>query len=164
MLLQRWILKCLKNFYSGNNITFLKSTTNTSPTAESGASSLPPIGWAFMYVVSSSNNHGSNHIMDSWQRADIVHISNIKFYYNRFSTSDQNLQGMGRFRIQLLLEDNSWSTIYNIPNQFSGGSTQWHLLDMDITQENNSIKFIYDQIPTALSDMCFSNIILTHFV
>ena len=70
---------------------------------------------------------------------------------------------MGRFRIQLLLEDNSWSTKYNIPknNQCINGSTQWHSLDMDITQKKYGIKFIYDQIPTAHSDMCFSNITIT---
>ena len=64
---------------------------------------------------------------------------------------------MGRFRIQLLLEDNTWSTIYNINknSQYSNGSTVWHLFDLDITQENYGVKFIYDQIPTAHSHMCF---------
>ena len=111
MLLQKWILKCFKKPYNAKIITFTKLTTHTSPTSESGASSLPQIGWAFMYVETSSNNHGANHIMVSWERSDIIHISNIKFYYNRFLPSDQNLRGMGRFRNQLLLEDNSWSTI-----------------------------------------------------
>ena len=166
MLLQKWILRCLKKSYNAKFNTFLKSTTNTSPTAESGASSLPPIGWSFMYVESSSNNHGANHIMVSWERTDIIRISNIKFYYNRFSTYDQNLRGMGRFRIQLLLEDNTWSTIYNINknSEFSNGSSVWHLFDVDITQDNYGVKFIYDQTPSPHSDMCFSNIILTNSV
>ena len=71
---------------------------------------------------------------------------------------------MGRFRIQLLLKEYSWSTIKNIPknNQFSNGSTQWRLFDVDKTQENYGIKFVYDQIPTAHSGMSFSNIILIH--
>ena len=104
--------------------------------------------------------------MVSWERTDKIHISNIKFHCNRFSTADQNLRGMGRFRIQLKKEDNSRSTIHIIPknNQFSNGSTQWHFFDLDITQENYGIKFIYDQIPTAHSDLCFSNITLTHSV
>ena len=44
---------------------------------------------------------------------------------------------MGRFRIQLSLEDNSWSTIYNTNknSQCSNGSTVWHLFHLDITQE-----------------------------
>ena len=162
-LLQKRILKGLNISYNAKIITFLKSTTNTSPTAESGASSLAPIGWAFMYVESSGNNHGANHVMVSWERTDNIHISNINFYYNRFSTSDQNLRGMGRFRIQILLEDDSWSTIYNINknSQYSNGSTVWPLFDLDITQENYGVKYIYDQRPTAHSDMSFSNIILT---
>ena len=141
MLLQKWTLRCLNKFYNAKSNTFLKSTTNTSPTSESGAASLPPIRWAFMYVESSSNHPGANHVLVSWERTDIIHMSNIKFFYNRLSTSDQNLRGMGRFRIQLLLEDNSWSTIYNMPknNQFSNRSTQWPLFDMDITQENYGI-------------------------
>ena len=116
-----------------------------------------------MFVETSGNNHGANHVMVSWERCDFIHISNIKCYYNRFSTSDQNLRGMGRFRIHLLLEENSWSTIYNIPknNQFFSGSTQWHLFSMDITQENYAVKFINDQIPSPHSDMSFSNILIT---
>ena len=51
----------------------------------------------------------------SFERTDIIQISNITFYYNRFSTSDQNLRAMGRFTIQLLLEDNTWSAQYTIP-------------------------------------------------
>ena len=135
-LLQKWVLKCLSKNYNAKINTFLKSTTSTSPTLESGAASLPPIGWSFMYVESSSNHDGANHAMVSWERTETIHISKIKFFHNRFSTSDQNLQGMGRFRIQLLLEDNSWSTIYNINknSQYSNGSTVWHLFDLDITQ------------------------------
>ena len=110
-LLQKWKLKCLNKSYDAKNITYLKSTTSSSPTAESGATSIPPIGWSFMYVQSSENNLEANHISVSWERSDFILISNTKFYYNRFSTSDQNLRGMGRFKIQLLLEDKTWSTI-----------------------------------------------------
>ena len=104
--------------------------------------------------------------MVSWERSDNNHISNTKFYYDRFSTSDPNLRGMGWFRIQLLLEDNSWFKVFNVPknNQFSNGSTQWHLFDLDISQDNNGVKFIYDQITTAHSDMCFSNITINNSV
>ena len=80
MLLKNWMLRCLNKTYTANIITFPKSTTNTSPTAESGASTIPQIGWSFMYVETSSNNHGANHIMVSWERTDIIHISNINFY------------------------------------------------------------------------------------
>ena len=113
-LLQKWILKCVNKNYNAKFNTFLKSTPTSSQTVESGASSIPPIAWSFMYVESSGNNHGADHLSVSWERSDIIHISNIKFYYNRFSTSDQSLRGMDRFRIQLFLEYKTWSTIYNI--------------------------------------------------
>ena len=52
---------CLNKSYNAEINTFLKPTTNTSTTSESGAASLPPIGWAFMYVETSSNNHRGDH-------------------------------------------------------------------------------------------------------
>ena len=80
MLLQKWMVKCLNKSYNAKIDTFLKSTTITSPTAKSGAISLPPIGWVFMYVESPGSIHGANmcEYMVSWERSDNVHISNIK--------------------------------------------------------------------------------------
>ena len=157
-------MKCLNKNYIAKINTLLKSATSSSPTAQSGASSNPPIGWSFMNIESSGNNHGANHVMVSWERTDYIHISNMEFYYNRFSSYDQNLRGKDRFRIQFLLEDNTWSTIYNINqnSEYSNGSTVWHLFDVDITQENYGDKFIYNQIPRAHSHMFFSNIKITH--
>ena len=42
---------------------------------------------------------------------------------------------MDRFRIQLLLEDNTWSTRCNIPknDQHSNSSTDWTLLNSNFT-------------------------------
>ena len=73
---------------------------------------------------------------------------------------------MGRFRIHLSLEDNTWSTQNIIPknSQYSTTSTEWTLLNLDFTVENYGIKLIYDQIDTAHADMCFSNITITHSV
>ena len=44
---------------------------------------------------------------------------------------------MGRFRIQLLLEDNTCSTRYNIPkdDQYTETSTQWMKLSLNLTDE-----------------------------
>ena len=99
---------------NGKIQNFIKSTKTNSPTGNSGATSLPPIGTAFMFVETSSNNYGSNDVFVSLERIDIIQNTIITFYYNRFSTSDNNLRGKGRFRIQLLLEDNTWSTEYTI--------------------------------------------------
>ena len=38
-----------------------------------------------MYIETSSNNHGHERVFVSWERTDIIQISNITFYYNRFS-------------------------------------------------------------------------------
>ena len=73
---------------------------------------------------------------------------------------------MGRFRMHLSLEDNTWSTQNIIPknSQYSTTSTEWTLLNLDFAVENIGIKLIYDQIDTAHADMCFSNITKTHSV
>ena len=60
-------------------------------------------------MESSSNYHGKN-VFVSFERTDIIQISNITFYYNRFSIlTNASLKPMGCFRFQLLLEDNTWS-------------------------------------------------------
>ena len=164
-LLQKWIIKCNNK----NNISkvgdFIKSSKSNSPTGHSGASILPPIGNSFMYIETSSNNHGHERIFVSWERTDIIQISNITLYYNRFSIlTNDSKKSMGRFRIELLLEDNTWSTRYNIPknDRYSDSSTQWTLVNLNFTVENYGIRLVYDQIDTAHADMCFSNITITH--
>ena len=71
---------------------------------------------------------------------------------------------MGRFGIQLLLDDNTWSTQYTIAknSQCSDTPTDWTLLNLDFTIENYGIKLNLDQIDTAPSDMSFSNITKKH--
>ena len=165
-LLQNWIIKCNDKNNNGKIQNFIKSTKTNSPTGYSGATILPPIGNSFMYIETSSNNHGNNVFVSS-ERTDIIQISNITLYYNRFSIlTNDSLKSMGRFRIQLLLEDNTWSTRYNTPknDRYSDSSTQWTKLSLNFTEENYGIKLIYDEIDTAHADMCFSNITITHSV
>ena len=164
-LLQNWNIRCNDKNNNGKIQNFLRSTKTNSATGDSGATSLPPIEDSFMYIEPSSNNNGSN-VFVSFERKDIIQITNISFYYNRYSSSNQNLKAMGRFRIQLLLEDNAWSTRYNIPknDRYSDNSTDWTLINSNFTVENYGIKLIYDQIDTAHADMCFSNITITHSV
>ena len=73
---------------------------------------------------------------------------------------------MGRFRIQLLLEDSKWSTQNTIARntQYSNLSTDWTLLNLDFNLEKYGIELIYDQIDTAHADIGFNNITLTHSV
>ena len=165
-LLQNWNIRCNDKNNNGKISNFIKSTKTNSPTGGSGATSLPPIGTAFMYIETSGGNYGTDNIFCSIERTDIIQISNITFYYNRFSISDDNLRSMGRFRIQLLLENNIWTTQYTINknDRYSNNSTDWTLLNLNFTIENYGVKLIYDQIDTAHADMCFSNISITHSV
>ena len=164
-LLQNWIITAQDENGNAKLNNFIKSTKTSSPTGSSGATSLPPIGNAYMYIETSGGNSGSDNIFVSWERTDIIQITNITFYYNRFSISNES-RNMGRFRIQLLLDDNIWSTQYTIEKntQYSETSTDWKLLNLDFTIKNYGIKLIYDKIDTAHADMCFSNITITHSV
>ena len=101
-LLQKWNIKCNNK----NNVSkigdFIKSTKSNSPTGHSGSMTLPPIGNSFMYIETSSNNHGHGRVFVSWERTDTIQISNINFYYNRFSILTNNSKkSLGRFRIQI---------------------------------------------------------------
>ena len=115
-----------------------------------------------MYIETSGNNFGPN-VFFSGERVDIIQISNITVYYNRFSIQG-DLRGMGRFRIQILTKDNVWLSRFNIPknDQYSNAATDWTILSLIITDENYGVKFIYDQMDSAHADMCFSNITITH--
>ena len=125
-MLQNWNIRCNDKKNDGKIQNFIKSTKTNTPTPDSGATSLPPIGSGFMFIETSSNNSGNDDVFVGWERTDIIQITNITFYYNRFSTSDSNLRGMGRFRIQLILEDNTWDTQYTIAKntQYSATSTE----------------------------------------
>ena len=119
-----------------------------------------------MYIETSFNNHGEK-VFVSFERTDVIQISFITFYYNRFSfLTNDSLKSMGRFRIQLILEDNTWSTRYNIPKncRYSDSSKDWTKLSLNFTVENYGIRLIFDEIDRAHADMCFSNFTITHYV
>ena len=166
-MLQNWNIKCNDKNGNGKIQYFIKPTITNTPTGSSGATSLAPVGDSFMYIETSSGNSGSDNVFVSRERTDIIRIINITFYYNRFSflTTD-SLEWIGRFRIQLLLGDNTWSTQYFMPknDQYSVNSTDWTLVNLKFTVKNYGIKLIYYQIDTAHADMCFSNIAITHSV
>ena len=106
---------------------FIPSTKVNSPTFHSGATSLPPIGNSFMYIEISSSNHGKS-VFVSFEGTDVIQISNITFYYNRLPIlTDDSLKTMGRFTIQLLLEDNTRSTRDKVPanDRYSDSPTDW---------------------------------------
>ena len=124
-----------------------------------------------MYIETTGNNNNQNNnganVFVTLQRTDIIQITNITFYYNRFSIlTNDSLISMGRFKIQLLSEDNTWHSQYTIAknSQYSSSSIEWSFLNLDFTVENYGIKLIYDQIDSPHADMCFSDITITHSV
>ena len=166
-LLPRRKVVCKDKNTTGVMTNFIRATKTSSPTSHSGATSLPPIGIAFIYIETSSNNHDHERVFVSWEKTDNIQITKITFYYNRFSIlTNDSLKSMARFRIQLLLEDNTWSTQYSIAKntQYSNPSTDRTLLNINFTEENYGIRLIYDQRDTAHADLCFSNITIKHFV
>ena len=165
-LLQDWVINCNDKNNHGKKQDFIKSTKTNSPTGSSAAESLPPIGKSFMYIQTSSNNQGKN-VFVSFERTTNIQNSNITLYFNRFSIlTNDSLKSMGRLSIQFVLEDNTWSTKYNIPknDRYSDSSTEWTELILYYSEENYGIKFSFDEIDSAYSDICFSNFSITHSV
>ena len=73
---------------------------------------------------------------------------------------------MGRFGIQILLEDNTWSTKFHKAknSNYGNSSREWSLLNLDFTEPNYGIRLFYDKIDTTHADKCFSNITIIHSV
>ena len=163
-LLQRWKIICNdknKESLMGN---FIESTKTSSPTDHSGATVKLPIGDAFMCLETRSNNH-TNSAYVILERTVIIQITIINFYYKRYSIlTNASPKPMGRFRIQILLEDNTWSTKNHMSksSNYSSSSTDRSLLTLDITEQKYGVRLYYNQIDTAHADMCFSNITITH--
>ena len=166
-LLQKWNIECdIKNNQS--RITdFIKSTKTTSPTGEAGATTLPPIVNSFMDKETSSSNSGNENVFVSCERTDSIQSSNITFYFNIFSIlTNESKKSMDRFRIQLLLEDNTWSTRYDLPKngRYSNSPTDWTLVNLNFTEDKYGVRISFDQIDKPHADMRFSNSTLTHSV
>ena len=143
-ILPYWKIICNDRNNIGKIQNFIKSTKTNFPTGDSGGASLPPIGTAFMYIETSFCNHGNN-VFCSFERTDIIQITSITFHYNRFSNlTYKNLKAMGRFRTQLLLKDNTWSTQYTLPkiDRYSDTSTDWSLVNINFTVEIYGIRLI----------------------
>ena len=133
------------------------------PSPVTGSNTLPPIGKSYLYIETTSNNHGEC-VYCSLERTDIIQISKISFYYKRYS-AEINHKAMLRFRIQFFFGDIIWSTRYNKPkNDYYTNQSEWKLVNINFTRENCGIKLVYDEITSPNSDMCFSIIAITHSV
>ena len=58
-ILQNWVVKCNDKHNKGKIQNLIKSTKTSSPTGNSGATSLPPTEDSFMYKERSQNISGS---------------------------------------------------------------------------------------------------------
>ena len=124
------------------------------------------VGDSFMCIETSSGSNGNRKFVSS-ERIDIFQITNLTFFYSRFSIlSDYSITSMGRFRVQLFLTDNTWSTRYKIPTKYrySSTPTQWTLINLNFNVEFFGMKLIYDRIDAPHSDFSFSNMIVTQSV
>ena len=167
-LLQNWKIICNNRNGEGKPSDFMKLTKTSSPTGESGPTSLAPIGNCFMYIETTSNNNNSSNdnVFVSFESTDNINISNITFYYNRYSISLASHRNMGKVEIQIL-RNGVWETEYTIEKDgdFSTLSTDWTLLNMNIiSQPNYDIKLVYSGISTAHADMGFSDINISHSI
>ena len=126
-------------------INFIESSISTTP-----------IGDAFMFNETSSNVFGPD-VYCSFEGTDIIQISNMTFFYKRYSSGSVH-KAIERFKTQLLSSDDTWSAQDIIPKNAhsSDSSTQWTLVSLSFNVENYSIKLIYDQVDTAHAGMCFS--------
>ena len=70
-VLQNWLITCNDKNKNDKLTNFIRTTKTNSPTGNSGATVLPPIGSSFMYIQTSSNNHGGN-VYCSFERTDII--------------------------------------------------------------------------------------------
>ena len=94
VVLPNW--KCICNNKKNNMelSNFIKTTRTKSPTGNTGASTLLPIGTGFMYMETSGDSHANN-VFVSFERTDIIQITKITFLYNRFSIlTIDNLKAM----------------------------------------------------------------------
>ena len=145
-LLQNWKIICNNRFSEGTPPDFIKSTKSSSPTGSSCATSLPPVGICFMYIKTSANNHKTTNdiLFISFERTDIIHISNITFFYNRFSMCMADRKNMGRFEIQII-GNSVWQTEYTMDKDtnYSTLSSDWILFNMNIlSQPKYGIKLV----------------------
>ena len=165
-MFKKWNIFCRDENEGGKRSSIVNSTKTNSRTSQSGAKNSSPIGDFFMYLETSSNNQGDK-LFVSFKRIDIIQICNKTFYFIRFSIlASDSLKAMSRFGIQLLLEDISWGTRYNIPknDRYNDSSTDLTLVSLNFTQESFGIKLFCDHIKTACADMCFGNFTITHSV
>ena len=96
-LLQKWNIKCNDKNNDGKIQNFIRSSNQLTPSPDTGSNTLLPIGKKYLYIETSSKNHGEC-VYCSFERTDIIQISKISFFYNRYSAENDH-KTIGRLRI-----------------------------------------------------------------
>ena len=105
---------CSDKNIAGKTSTFVNATNSNSVTQFSYATEIPLIGDFLIYIEKSANNYVPD-VYSSFERTDIIQTDNFTLSHNSFSAP--NNKSMRRFRIQPLLDNQTWSTRYNIPKK-----------------------------------------------
>ena len=79
VFLPKWRIKNINKNNGPNLGISLKSTKTINPISHTRATTLPPIGSAFMYIETSSNNHGHERVFVSWERTDTIQVIKKNF-------------------------------------------------------------------------------------
>ena len=82
-LLQQWIIKCADKKNDGKIQKFIKSSKRNTATPNTGSTTLHPIGESFTFVETTGDNYSRNDFV-GFQRTDVIQISKISYYCNRF--------------------------------------------------------------------------------
>ena len=67
VVLPYWKCICNNKNNNGKTTKFIRTTRTKSPTGNTGATTLPPIGSPFMYIETSGDNHGHINVFVSWE-------------------------------------------------------------------------------------------------
>ena len=65
------------------------------------ATSLAPLGDAFMYIEAGRKNSGDNNVLDCSERKDTIQINIVTLYHTRFSKPTSIFGLMGRYLIEI---------------------------------------------------------------
>ena len=79
-LLPYWKIICNDKNNDGKLPNFIKATKTHTPTSQKSATTLHRKGTSFMYIEATSANSGSDNVFCSFERTDIIKVSNKTFY------------------------------------------------------------------------------------
>ena len=145
-----WVLKM---FAGLNDSNYFKVGCGTTPSSNTGPSSLPPMGNYDCFIESSTPHFGSGKF--AMARRDLPEVKSIYFYYNR------NGADMCNFRVEYF-NGVDWITELTLTEN---SGNDW-IEKTVIFPEYNSIKsisLVWEEALNYRSDMAISNILISYY-